>query len=104
MDSDDVVRVLPVKHRPGNGLMLVPPAPGCIHFPASFTIDLKGGKCFCKKCGAEVAPMYVLEQLMHHESQWQQTRTAYQDEMKRLKERRSTKCQHCRKMTRISKL
>lgn len=66
-------------------------------------VDLKGGKCKCLKCGGEVGPMFVLEQLMHKESQWMQTRAAYQDEMRRLDERSSTKCQHCDKMTRISR-
>ena len=102
--SDDKITQLPVKPKADTGhLMLVPPpADGCRHFPASYEIDVDGGKCKCKKCGGEVSPWFVLEKLMHHESTWNRTREAYQDEMMRLKERSRTKCDHCGKMTRVS--
>lgn len=104
MSDDENIAIFPAKHRrPDKGLMLVPPEPNtCSHYPAAFTVDVKAGKCTCRKCGADVAPMFVLEMLMHKESQWNRTREAYQDEMKRLKDRSSTKCQHCQRMTRIS--
>lgn len=46
--------------------------------------------------------MFVLKMLMQAESRWNQTRESYQEEMKRLRERSRTKCQHCGQMTRIS--
>jgi len=98
----DVVQFTGKKRPDDKGLMLVPPAVACRHQLASFTVDVDAGKCTCRTCGGDVSPMFVLEQLMRHESQWQQTRSAYQEEMKRLAERRKTKCQHCHKMTRIS--
>lgn len=80
------------------------PFASCQHgYGASYQVDLKAGKCFCTKCKGEVSPIFVLEQLMHLESQWMRTRAAYQDEMARLEARSSTKCQHCEKMTRISR-
>jgi hypothetical protein len=83
--------------------MLVPPAPAaCKHLRASFVVDVKAGKCFCSDCRGEVSPMFVLERLMHEESTWNRTREAYQDEMKRLRDRSRTKCQHCGHLTRIS--
>lgn len=99
----DVLK-LPVKkvEPPGGRLMLVQ-APGpCIHFNTSFEVDENAAKCKCLGCGEEVSPMFVLKRLMRLESQWMRTRAAYQDEMKRLKERERTKCEKCGHMTRIS--
>lgn len=100
----DVI-ALPVERRepPDGSLMLVPLTSQCRHYHASFEVDKVGGKCKCLSCGAEVSPMFVLEQLMHAESHWRQSRAQYQDEMKRLAERTSTRCRHCGKMTRVSK-
>lgn len=96
---------LPVKPRANaeEGAMLQPvPYSNCQHLFTAFEIDLKAGKCRCKKCGEEVAAMFVLEQLMKTESRWMQTRASYQDEMKRLAERSKTKCRKCGAMTEIS--
>jgi hypothetical protein len=96
---------LPVKYKkpePGERF-LVPVDPGkCGHWQGPFEIDVKGGKCTCKRCGEEVSAMYVLEQLMNTESRWMQANAQYQDEMRRLAERSRTKCNHCGKMTGIS--
>lgn len=100
---DEKVTTLPVKFKAGTGnLMLVPPAPGCCHYGASFTVDSDAGECTCSKCGGKVTPIFVLHQLMHAESRWNRTREEYQSEMKRLQERKKTKCDHCGQMTRIS--
>lgn len=99
------VTALPVKHKapPDGSLMLVPPpASKCIHWNTSFEIDDDAGKCKCLGCGEEVSPMFVLGRLMQLESQWMRTRAAHQDEMRRLRERSRTKCDHCGKITRIS--
>lgn len=102
-DPDDVVR-LPVQHKtpPGERMLVEVPPHTCCHWPASYEVDVKGGKCRCLLCMAEVSPMFVLEMLMREESQWMRTRHAYQDEMQRLGERSRTLCQHCGKLTRIS--
>lgn len=101
--TDDKITTLPIKPKADTGhLMLVPPSAGCPHFPANYEIDVDAGRCRCKICGGEVSPWFVLKMLMHHESTWNRTREAYQDEMKRLRERSKTKCDHCGKMTRIS--
>lgn len=95
---------LPVQYKkPVEGeRFLVPVGPlKCSHW-GPFEIDVKGGQCKCLKCGEAVAPMYVLERLMHTESQWMQTLARYQDEMKRLAERSQTKCRKCGQMTEIS--
>lgn len=104
-NTESEVLELPVKYspRPDGSLMLVPPPVGaCQHFNGPFEVDEKSGDCKCLKCGERVTPIFVLKQLMRMESQWMRTRDAYQDEMKRLKERSRTKCQHCGQMTRIS--
>jgi hypothetical protein len=92
------------KAPPDGQLMLVPvPFGKCGHWNTTFEVDLKGGKCKCLGCGDDVSPMFVLETLMNKESRWMRTRTDYVDEMKRLAERERTTCQHCKKMTRISR-
>lgn len=75
----------------------------CMHRLSAFEVDMDAGKCKCLTCGGEVSPMFVLEQLMWEESKWMRARAGYQDEMKRLAERSSTKCTHCGEMTRISR-
>lgn len=104
MSADDNIVSLPVRPKANTGnLMLVPPPLGkCQHFNASFEVDVDAGECTCSKCGEKVSPIFVLQQLMHHESRWNRTREAYQEEMRRLEERSRTKCDHCGKMTRIS--
>lgn len=95
---------LPVAYKkPLEGERFLAPVPvgKCSHW-GPFEIDTKGGQCKCLKCGEAVAPMYVLERLMHTESQWMRTRAEYQDEMKRLAERSKTKCRKCGQMTEIS--
>jgi hypothetical protein len=105
VENSENVTVLPVKQREpvDEGAFLRPVPPGkCIHFNTSFEVDVDGGKCKCLGCGEEVTPIFVLQQLMNKESRWNRTREAYQEEMRRLKERSSTKCNHCGQMTRIS--
>ena len=78
--SDDKITKLPVKPKADTGhLMLVPPPAGCNHYPASFEVDLDGGRCKCKSCGGEVSPIFVLKMLMQEESRWNRTREAYGD-------------------------
>lgn len=103
--DDATVTALPVKPRPAledAPMLQAVPYSHCKHYLAAFTVDSVAGKCFCKDCGGEVSPMFVLEQLMKQESQWMRTRAAYQDEMQRLAERTRTKCTHCGQITRIS--
>lgn len=107
-DTDTDADVLPftgkMRPPPDSELMLVPPpAAPCQHWRTGFVVDKIAGKCLCKRCNAEISPMFVLERLMADESQWRQTRMAYQEEMRRLDERSATKCRHCGKMTRISR-
>lgn len=100
----DKVKPIGVQHRDAaeGKFLVLPPPPKCSHWNGPFEVDVKQGKCKCKKCGEEVSPIFVLDQLMRDESTWRQLHVVYQDEMKRLGERRLTKCQHCKQMTRIS--
>ena len=104
-NSGENILKLPVKPREptGDRFLVDVPYTKCKHWQGPFEIDVDGGKCKCLKCNTEVTAMFVLEQLMQQESRWMRTREAYLGEMKRLDERSSTKCQHCDKMTRISR-
>lgn len=65
-------------------------------------VDEKKAEVECAACHEKLNPMWVLSMLASHESRWHEAGKRYQDEMKRLTERSSTKCNHCGKMTRIS--
>lgn len=103
--SGENILKLPVKPREpvGERFLVDVPYTKCKHWNGPFEVDVDGGKCKCLKCGEEVTPLFVLEQLMQQESRWMRTREAYFDEQKRLAERSRTKCQHCEKLTRISR-
>jgi hypothetical protein len=91
---NDNTRKLPVRRKtPGdNKLFLVrPPANKCNHFRSQFEIDEDAGKCRCMRCGEEVSPMFVLEQLMKQEQRElpgrnEATKRAIQNQMHTLRE------------------
>jgi ribosomal protein S27E len=74
--------------------------PKCFHGP--FIVDSEAAEVACATCGEKLNPMVVLHRLAAKESQYHATAKRYQEEMKRISERSSTKCRHCGKMTRIS--
>ena len=83
-------------------LFLVVEEGGCQH-TSGFTLNEKEDQVVCKKCGTRLNPMHALKLLAREETQWHQTRALYREEMKRLDERRKTTCEHCNKITSISK-
>lgn len=72
------------------------------HHPG-FLVDDSKQVVECATCKKELNPMWVLVKLAAKESTWYQAHDRYQDEMKRLEERSKTTCEHCKKMTRISR-
>lgn len=117
-DPDDKIKKLPVNFK-------APPAPdqpmltivryerdACNHswtyrdgkvVDANYLIREGETEVECGLCGTRLDPMFVLRRLANEETQWERTRQSYREEMKRLAERERTKCQHCGKMTRISR-
>lgn len=78
----------------------------CLHSPlmgATYIVDTKLAEVECGKCGAKLNPMFVLQQIAAEDRRMAQARERYQDEQKRLANRQRTKCDHCGKMTRISR-
>ncbi|MFG1302659.1 hypothetical protein V5F34_00770 [Xanthobacter autotrophicus] len=75
----------------------------CNHHFVHYLIREGETEVECGNCGTRLDPMFVLKKLAHKESNWNRTREVYQEEMARLKERQRTTCQHCGKMTRISR-
>jgi hypothetical protein len=57
----------------------------------------------CTLCKTRLDPMFVLRLLATEETTWLRSRDRYIEEMKRLSERSRTKCQHCGRMTEISR-
>lgn len=104
ISGENIVKFTGKQKEPVGERFLVPVAPAtCLHFFGPFEVDDKAAKCKCLRCGEEVGPFFVLQQLMQQESRWMRTREAYIGEMKRLDERSRTKCQHCGEMTKISR-
>ncbi|MCK5612031.1 hypothetical protein KAR91_59725 [Candidatus Pacearchaeota archaeon] len=73
----------------------------CKH--TSFEIDEAFNEVTCCECGAKMNPMFILLQMAKQETRFSMARKNYIEEQKRLSERSRTKCQHCGKMTRISR-
>lgn len=100
------VTMLPVKPKPKLGdesdRFLVVESRGCQH-RNGFRLNDKEDCVICRDCGAKLNPMYALKMLANQETRWHEARSRYQDEMKRLDERCRTTCEHCGKMTKISR-
>lgn len=117
-DDDDKVRKLGVKFKnpPGDDepeLKLVLGMQGqCNHLwriegartrHAQYLLRDGETEVECGFCGTRLDPMFVLQKLAREESQWSRHRQQYLDELKRLNERKRTKCEHCNRMTTISR-
>lgn len=101
-DTPDVIQLkVPFKKPVPEEKLLVVGRHTCLHGP--FEVDREKAEVTCKKCGEKLNPMYVLSRLASDETVWHESFKRYQDEMQRLRERSSTKCEFCKKMTRISR-
>lgn len=74
----------------------------CWHDKGPFLVDLTLATVECASCKEKLNPMWVLDHLARKETHWHAMRARYAQEMARLAARSSTKCQHCKKLTRIS--
>lgn len=105
MSDDKKVTDLPVrfKTRPSGDvyLTLTHSTSKCYH--GQYEVDDAKAEVICGICKEKIDPMAVLRELAHKETGWHRARVIYQEEMKRLEERARTKCQHCGKLTRISR-
>lgn len=99
----DENNILPIGIKPRQPdekmLTLVSKPMGCLDH--AYLIDEKAGTVTCRRCKQSFDPMQALLDLARKESRWMQNYEDYKDRMRRLDERRSTKCQHCKQMTRI---
>jgi hypothetical protein len=104
MTSDNVSQ-FPTKPRPkpeDDTRFLIVEDSGCAH-TRGFKINEKEECVTCRDCGVRLSPMYALKLMSTQETQWHKTRALYQEEMKRLDERRKTTCEHCNRITTIPK-
>jgi ribosomal protein S27E len=107
-DADDKANVsqFPVKPKPrledDQERFLVVKSTGCQH-RGTFMFDEKEETVLCKDCGEKLNPMYVIKMLAREETRWHEARSRYREEMKRLGERSRTTCEHCNRMTKISR-
>lgn len=99
--SDDNVTRLPVLPKPDGKPMLRTVTSKCQHRQVEVDVTLL--EVVCTDCGEKVSPIAVLCKFADTESRWFQAHARYVDEMKRLHERQRTKCDHCGKMTKISR-
>lgn len=75
----------------------------CPHLFVPYIVDQALAEVECGRCGAKLNPMWVLTRLASEDRRHEEGQRRYQDEMKRLSDRARTKCDHCGKMTRISR-
>lgn len=78
----------------------------CMHLidmGASFIVSEKEAEVTCSLCQTKLSPVWALAQLAGRESRFHEAHKRYHEEMARLSERAKTKCQHCDRMTRISR-
>lgn len=73
----------------------------CMH--KRFTVDERLQEVVCRDCKVKLNPMYALLSLSRQENRYHELHARYQDELARLAARSKTKCEHCDKMTRISR-
>ena len=80
-----------------------PLAPGgTVMKRVTYLVDEAAAEVECSNCHAKLNPMWVLARLAHHETKYHELAENYQEEMRRLSERKRTKCDRCGYMTRIS--
>ncbi len=75
----------------------------CDHRNTTYIVCEGESQVECGRCGTKLEAIWVLTQFAHSEMRWYRSRERYQDEMKRLSARSRTKCEHCGRMTRISR-
>jgi ribosomal protein S14 len=73
----------------------------CAHL--GFYVDPSKDTVECRDCGEKLNPIWVLTRIANDEGRYVANHKRYQDEMKRLKNRRRTKCRKCGEMTSISR-
>lgn len=76
--------------------------PGTLR-PVTYNIREGETEAECGCCGVRLDPMFVLRTLAGRESEYERRRKVAAEETKRLNDRSRTKCEHCDRMTRISK-
>lgn len=109
-DGDDKITKLPVRfknalpeERSLAFLHEVGKRQPCNHLFATYLIGDGDAEVTCGRCDAKLDPMWVLHKLAIHDRRMAENTERYRDETKRLAERSRTKCDHCGKMTRISR-
>ena len=99
-DTDQNVTVLPIKKREVGENVLSVVHPYKCHHP-HFEVDEKLAEVTCRACGEKMSPMWVLLQIAHNERMLSDRLLSLRTECRLLQGRIRTKCEHCKKMTRI---
>ena len=100
--SDDILK-FPLKPRDNDidRVLKVAHSYKCSH--KRYVIDPQLAQVECADCKEKLDPMFALIALSQQETRFHELHERYQDELKRLNERLRTKCEHCNKVTRISR-
>lgn len=114
-DEEDKVKRLPIRFKapPGSDapiLKIVSDWGQCQHRhwpgtlrPVTYNVREGETEVECGCCGTRLDPMFVLRVLAGRESEYERRRRVAAEETKRLNERSRTKCEHCDRMTKISR-
>lgn len=68
-----------------------------------YVIDERLNIVECGICGKELNPMWVLKQIADGESRFSRTLDSLKEKIEKTKNKLRCKCQHCGKITRISR-
>ncbi len=80
-----------------------PHHPECSHTFVHYYVNPAEAEVTCGKCKTKLNPMWVLGQLANGDRRYAESQRAAKAAQARLDERSRTKCEHCKRMTRISR-
>lgn len=69
----------------------------------SYEIDTEAGIAECLQCKKHFTLLHIIGVMLENESLYMRRKEEYKKEQIRLEQREKTKCEHCNKMTKISK-
>jgi len=69
----------------------------------NMTVDAELSELVCDDCGDRLNPIAILVRFSHEESRWKWQRDALMEERERIEAKSKCKCQHCGKITKITR-
>lgn len=65
-------------------------------------LDEMDAELWCKQCDAKVNPIAWIRRLLKEDVQWNYRRDEYEKAKRRYESKKTTRCEHCKKVTRVT--